>query len=96
MTVDKDIQFLIREELIKYNEIFRTKGSAAILINVNNGEIIWAGIVSNVPLLAMALIAGASCHNSEKSIKSVRQHIYMLAYQTWPNNSNMEYLEKTI
>ena len=40
LTVDKDIQFLIREELIKYNEIFRTKGSAAILINVNNGEII--------------------------------------------------------
>ena len=40
LTVDKDIQFLIREELIKYNEIFRTKGSAAILINVNNGEIL--------------------------------------------------------
>ena len=40
LTVDKDIQFLIREELIKYNEIFRTKGSAAILINVNTGEII--------------------------------------------------------
>ena len=40
LTVDKDIQFLIREELIKYNEIFRTKGSAAILMNVNSGEII--------------------------------------------------------
>ena len=40
LTVDKNIQFLIREELIKYNEIFRTKGSAAILMNVNNGEII--------------------------------------------------------
>jgi cell division protein FtsI (penicillin-binding protein 3) len=40
LTVDKDIQFLIREELIKYNEIFRAKGSAAVLINVNTGEII--------------------------------------------------------
>ena len=40
LTVDKDIQFLIREELIKYNKIFRTKGSAAILINVNTGEIL--------------------------------------------------------
>jgi cell division protein FtsI (penicillin-binding protein 3) len=40
LTVDKDIQFLIREELIKYNEIFRTKGSAAILMDVNTGEII--------------------------------------------------------
>ena len=40
LTVDKNIQFLVREELIKYNEIFRTKGSAAVLMNVNDGEII--------------------------------------------------------
>ncbi len=40
LTVDKDIQFLIREELIKYNEIFKAKGSAAILMNVNTGEIL--------------------------------------------------------
>ena len=40
LTVDKDIQFLIREELIKYQEIFRSKGSAAILMNVNNGNIL--------------------------------------------------------
>ncbi len=40
LTVDKDIQFLIRNELIKFNEIFKTKGSAAILMNVNDGEIL--------------------------------------------------------
>jgi cell division protein FtsI (penicillin-binding protein 3) len=40
LTVDKDIQFLIRKELIKYQEIFRSKGSAAILMNVNNGSIL--------------------------------------------------------
>ena len=40
LSVDKDIQFLIREELLKYNEIFKTLGSSAILMNVNNGEII--------------------------------------------------------
>ena len=40
LTVDKDIQFLIREELFKYNKIFKTKGSAAILMDVNNGQII--------------------------------------------------------
>ena len=40
LTVDKDIQFLIREELIKFNKIFNTIGSAAILMNVNNGEIL--------------------------------------------------------
>ena len=40
LTVDKDIQYLIRSELIRFNEIFNTKGSAAILMNVNNGEIL--------------------------------------------------------
>ncbi|MBD1167195.1 penicillin-binding protein 2 [Pelagibacterales bacterium SAG-MED09] len=40
LTVDKNIQFLVREELIKYNQIFRAKGSAAILMDVNNGEIL--------------------------------------------------------
>ena len=40
LTVDKDIQFLIREELIKYNKIFSAKGSSAILMDVNTGEII--------------------------------------------------------
>ena len=40
LTVDKDLQFLIRKELIKYQEIFRSKGSASILMNVNNGNIL--------------------------------------------------------
>ena len=40
LTVDKDLQYLIRDELIKFNEIFKTKGSAAILMNVRNGEIL--------------------------------------------------------
>ena len=40
LTVDKDIQFLIRDELIKFNEVFKTKGSAAVLMDVNNGQIL--------------------------------------------------------
>ena len=40
LTVDADIQFLIREELLRFQKIFGAKGSAAILMNVNNGEII--------------------------------------------------------
>ena len=40
LSVDKDIQFLVREELLKYNEIFKTLGSAAILMKINTGEII--------------------------------------------------------
>ena len=40
LSLDKDIQYLIRSELTKFNKIFETKGSAAILMNVNNGEIL--------------------------------------------------------
>jgi cell division protein FtsI (penicillin-binding protein 3) len=40
LSVDKDVQFLIRKELIKYQAIFKSKGSAAILMNVNNGNIL--------------------------------------------------------
>jgi cell division protein FtsI (penicillin-binding protein 3) len=40
LTVDSDIQFLIREELLRFQKIFEAKGSAAILMNVNNGEIL--------------------------------------------------------
>jgi len=40
LTVDEDIQYLIRKELIKFNNIFNANGSAAILMNVNNGEIL--------------------------------------------------------
>jgi cell division protein FtsI (penicillin-binding protein 3) len=40
LTVDTEIQFLIREELKKFQSIFRSKGSTAILMNVNNGDII--------------------------------------------------------
>ena len=40
LTVDTDIQFLIREELIKAQEIFQNIGSASILMDVNNGNIL--------------------------------------------------------
>jgi len=40
LTVDTDVQFLIREELLKFQEIFKSMGSAAILMNLNNGNII--------------------------------------------------------
>ena len=40
LTVDKEIQFLIRSELVRYQEIFKNKGAAALLMNVNNGDII--------------------------------------------------------
>ena len=40
LSLDTDVQYLIREELIKFQEIFNSYGSTAILMNVNSGEII--------------------------------------------------------
>ncbi len=40
LTVDKNIQFLIRKELINYQEVFRSKGSAAILMDIHNGDVL--------------------------------------------------------
>ncbi len=40
LTVDTAVQYLIREELLKSQEIFNNIGSAALLMNLNNGEIL--------------------------------------------------------
>ncbi len=40
LTLDTDIQYLIREELIKSESIFQNIGSAAILMDINNGNIL--------------------------------------------------------
>ena len=40
LSLDTEIQYLIREELIKFQEIFNSYGSTSILMNVNSGEIL--------------------------------------------------------
>ena len=40
LTLDTEIQFLIRQELLKFQYIFNSYGSTAILMNINNGEIL--------------------------------------------------------
>ena len=40
LTLDTDIQYLIREELLKSKNIFKNIGSAAILMNVHTGNIL--------------------------------------------------------
>ena len=40
LTVDINLQYLIREELIKFQNIFNSIGSAAILMDSKNGEIL--------------------------------------------------------
>ncbi len=39
-TLDVNLQYLIREELIKFKKIFNSAGSAALLMNVHNGEVL--------------------------------------------------------
>jgi hypothetical protein len=58
---------------------------ALIHIAIDRGEVVWAGILSNIPLMAFILIAGSSCRATPQSLKMTAQHIYMLSYQTWPN-----------
>ena len=40
LTLDTELQYLIREELNYFSSIFKNIGSAAILMNINNGEIL--------------------------------------------------------
>ncbi len=40
LTLDKDLQYLIKEELLKSKDIFQNIGSAAILMDINNGNIL--------------------------------------------------------
>ena len=40
LTLDTNLQFLIREELIRFQNIFKSIGSASILMDINSGEIL--------------------------------------------------------
>jgi len=40
LTLDTDLQYLIREELLKSKDIFRNIGSAAILMDIHTGDIL--------------------------------------------------------
>ncbi len=40
LTLDTEIQYLTRQELLKFQEIFNSYGSTSILMNINTGEIL--------------------------------------------------------
>ena len=40
LTLDANLQHIIREELLDANQVFQTIGSAALLMNINSGEIL--------------------------------------------------------
>jgi glucose uptake protein GlcU len=52
---------------------------------VELGEIQWAGISTNFPILAAMLLAGSTCTTTQEAMRTTTQHVYMLAYQTWPS-----------
>ncbi len=40
LTLDTELQYITRVELLRYQDIFKSYGSTAILMNINNGEIL--------------------------------------------------------
>ena len=40
LSLDKNLQFIIRSELLNAQKIFKNVGGAGILMNINNGEIL--------------------------------------------------------
>ena len=40
LTLDKELQFIVRNELLNAQNIFKNMGGTGILMNVNNGEIL--------------------------------------------------------
>lgn len=63
---------------------------------LDKGELVWAGIVSNIPLLAVVLIAGSTCRATPEAITLTGQHIYMMSYQIWPNMAFVGMLWATV
>ena len=52
---------------------------------IQRGEVEWAGICSNFPILAAMLLAGSTCTSTQEAMRTTTQHVYMMAYQTWPS-----------
>lgn len=88
----KDAPQHLQAEKVGFSVVY-VVGTNAIVLGVlaimnallNAGELVWAGIVSNIPLLALVLIAGSTCKTTPDAIKMTKQHIYMMSYQIWPN-----------
>ena len=59
MSLDKNLQFIIRSELLNAQKIFKNVGGAGILMNINNGEILSLVSVPDFDL------------NSRKDIKDI-------------------------
>jgi hypothetical protein len=60
--------------------------AALILIDllIQHDYVRLAGVISNIPILSIILLASSSCANTDEAVNTTNQHIYILAYQTWP------------
>lgn len=52
---------------------------------LQSGYVTWAGLLSNFPIFEIVLFASSSCLDTPVAIRMTRQHVFMLAFQTWPS-----------
>ena len=71
LTVDTNIQFLIREQLLKFQEIFKSQGSAAILMDVNNGEILSLVSLPDIMASNLAILTSRLAFSVARSVTSL-------------------------
>ena len=82
----------LKNEKMKFTPLYLLGANAvyiALTIGVHwlieYGLIVYAGLMSNLPLFAIALFASSSCRDTPMAIRMTSQHVYMLAFQTWPS-----------
>ena len=82
----------LQESHIKFTAAYILSTNAivvSILVTIDQlierGYVKWAGVVAHVPILSIILLSGGMCTDTESAIRTITQHIYMLAYQTWPS-----------
>ena len=63
LTLDKELQFIIRNELLNSQKIFKNVGGAGILMNINNGEILSLVSIPDFNLNSRKLISDNNYFN---------------------------------
>ena len=66
LTLDKELQFIIRNELLNSQKIFKNVGGAGILMNINNGEILSLVSIPDFNLNSRKLISDINYINRAK------------------------------
>jgi len=86
-----DAPLRLRDTHLKFT-LWYVIGTNAVVITafltidhlIEQGYVQWAGVASNIPLLPIVLLAGSTCSETEETVQAINQHVYMLAYQSWP------------